>query len=681
MLKFLRKYQKIMLAIFVVVLMIAFVAPQLFQQMGTKPDKIKVATLDGSPVTAGQIRIANAETRMLDSLSPLILPGILGLDQTHRGEHWLLLRHEAEAAGFVGDMEDGRSFVDDVAFQTARLALQQQFGQFADQALQMPQYQERIVQMAQEMAARVGAAGGPVGMTEQDGLRTLAAARGVMRMKEAYVTAARPSPALTVATARRYGDAATINYVMLPASLVAGEIPDPTAEELAAHFELYKNGEPGSGAYGIGYKQSQRIKLEWLVVDRAQLAGSITPDRVELRKLYDANRAKYTGEYEVERELVRGDYLSQRADELVEEIGRILRAEVLRTTRRLEQDGPYKKLPADWSAHRPRLEAVAQAIVENIERSKGVKIPLPRVEIRDAAWLDQAATAALPEIGGSTVRAGNTQAPFAAYAFQVRELGGLPALGLQVGLTEINAPATDARGNQYYFTVTDAREASAPESMDEVATLKDDWKSIRAYERLAAELPVYEQLGRTETLEAVARLVAGDGGTPVVPVVDVEVGRERVQAPDPELDQQSFRDAIMDAAEKLDPRLPPEQVSANPAATLGHALPLSRSVVVAKIKSLSPITVEQYRGLAVGVTVRATMFEVQEVATEDPSVVNPFNFEAMKTRLKYAEIAGTREEETKGPEKAAGTGPTGGEPGGTPAATPAAGSPAPASGS
>ncbi len=645
MLKFLRKYQKIMLAIFVVVLMVAFVAPQLFQQLGSKPDKIKVATLDGAPVTAGQIRQANAETRMLESLSPLILPGILGIDQNNRGEHWLLLRHEAERAGFIGDVEDGRAFVDDVAFQTARLALQQQFGQFADQALQMPQYQERIVQMSQDMAARIGESGGPVGMTEQDGLRTLAAARGVMRLKEAYVTAARPSPALTVATARRYGDAATINYALLRSSLMVGEIPEPTPEELAAHFERFKNLEPGSGEFGIGYRQSQRIKLEWLVVDRAQLAGSITPDRVELRKLYDANRATYTGEYEVERERVRGDYLSRRADELVEEIGRVLRAEVLRTARRLEQEGPYKKLPADWDTQRPRLEAIAQAIVESIERSKGVRIPLPRVEIRDAVWLDQAATAALPDIGSSMVRAGNTQAPFAAYAFQVRELGGLAALGLQVGLTEINAPAQDAKGNQYYFTVTDAREASAPESMDEISTLKDDWKSLRAYERLVAELPVYEQLARTETLEAVGRLVAGDGGTPVVPVVDVEVGRDRVQAIDAEINVQSFRDAVMDAAEKLDPRLPPEQISADPTATLGHALPLARSVVVAKIKGLSPMTVEQYRGLAVGVTVRATMFEVQEIASTDPSAINPFNFEAMKSRLKFAEITRAKPDE------------------------------------
>jgi len=647
MLKFLRKYRKIILAGFIVILMVAFVAPQLVQQLGAKPTDIKVATLDGEPVRAGEVQRAAAEVRMLDSLSPLILPGILMLDTTNRSEHWLLLRREAERGGFGGDVQDGRGFIDDVAFQTGRLALQQQFGQFADQALQMPQYQERIKQMAEEMAARLAQEGAVVGLTPDDALRTLAAARGVMRMKEAYVTAARPSPALAISTARRYGDSATINYVLLRSSSLADEVEAPTADELRAHFDRFKDVEPGAGEFGIGYRQPQRIRLEWLVVDRASLAGAVAPDRVELRKMYDANRGMYTGEYEVERERVRADYMARQADMLSEEVGRVLRAEVLRVVRRLEQDGPYRVLPGDWESQRPKLDAVAEAIVAGVEKSKGVRIPLPRVEIRDASWLDRESVAALPGIGSAVVRFGNNQAPFSEYAFQVKELGGMAALGLQAGVTEINAPAADASGNLYFFTILSAREASAPESMDEVPTLADDLKSIRAFERLVSELPVYEQLARTDSLEAVGQLVAGVGGIAPLPMIGVTVSRDRVVGGDPEVDTASLRDAVMDAAERLDPRTPVEELVKMPETALSHALPASRSVVVARIKSLSPMTVEQYRSLAVGVTVRATMFEVQEIVDAHPDAVNPFGFEAMRDRLKFAEITRKSAEEAK----------------------------------
>ena len=649
MLKFLRKYRKIILAVFIVILMVAFVAPQLIQQLGSKPTDIKVATLDGEPVRYGEVQRAAGEVRMLESLSPLILQGILGLDPNNRSEHWLLMRREAERAGYTGDVQDGRGFIDDVAFQTGRLALQQQFGQFAEQALQMPEYQERIKAMAEDMAARVGPEAGSVGMTYAEGMRTLAAARGVMRMKEAYVTAARPSPALAIETARRYGDSATVNYILLRSSSLLDEVPAPTEEEIAAHFERFKDKEPGSGDFGIGYRRPARIKLEWLVVDRAALAGAVTPDRVELRKMYDANRDTYTGEYEVERERVRGDYLARQADMLAEEVGRVLRAEVLRVARRLEQDGPYRALPSNWATQRPQLDAIAQAVVEGVEKSKGIRIPLPRVEIRDASWLDRDDVAEIPGIGAAVVRFGNNQAGFADYAFQVKELGGLAALGLQAGVTEINAPAVDQAGNLYYYTVLEAREASAPDSMAEIPSLVEDLKSIKAYERLVSELPVYEQLARSDSLEAVGQLVAGVGNTPAVPMVGVTVSRDRVMGGDPEVNTPAFRDAVMDAAERLDPRTPAAELVSLPETTVGLALPSSRSVAIARIKSLSPITVEQYRTLAVGVAIRATMFEVQEIVENAPDAVNPFQYELMKERMKFTEI--TR----KSPDEAAPT--------------------------
>lgn len=643
MLKFLRKYRKILLGGFVVILMVAFVAPQLLQQLGPSPEDRKIGTLDGRTVTSGELTRAAAEISALSSLNPY-LPQMIGIEQGHLGEHWLLLKHEAERAGLVGEAGDGREWIPEIATQTVRLELVSQFGGFAQYLLQQPEYQQRMMVIAQQMSESAPSVAARAGLTEDQLLKALSTARGVIRLKEAYFLAARPSPAQMAMVGRRLGDRATVNYLFVPGSTLASEVPDPSEDELRAHFERFADVEPGTGEFGIGYKRPARVKVEWLAVEKAAIANAIPVDRVELRKMYESNRATYTGEYEAERERVRTDYLETRTADIMTEIGRVVRAEVLKATRRLENDGGFKVLPPDWESTRPTLDAIARTVVDTIRQTKGVEIPLPRVEVRDTAWLDAEGVQALPGIGGAVVRVGNNQLPFARYAFEARELGGNPALTLQAGLTEIDTQTTDQAGNQYYFTIREARPPARPDSMQEVPTLVADYKAVKGYEKLLAELPVYEQLARTDSLEAVGAMIAGDGGVPLLPQVGVPLSRSAVQGIDPTVNTEPFRNAVMDAALKLNPDATPEELAAAPESTVSVAMPEKLGVAIAKIKAVEPFTLEQFRRVASQLALEASAMEAAELI-EQLASSDPFKYDTMARRHAYV-MAGRDDDDT-----------------------------------
>lgn len=643
MLKLLRKYRTLLLAMFIVILMVAFVAPQAIQELGPNPMKQKAGSIAGEPFTVADLQRAASEVRMLETIDPVITL-LIGLEQGRQPEHWMLLTREAQRAGLVGEGEDGRDWLPEVATQIERLILSRNLGAQAQQymslILQSPQVQQQIADRVATMQSRVAGAAGSAMLTEQDGFRALAAARGIIRLKDAYVFAARPTTSQTVSAARRFRDAATIDYLFLPASALAGESPEPTDEELAAHYEAYASVDPGTGEFGIGYRRPARVKVEWLTIDRNSITGALPVDRVELRKLYESNRTKYPSEYEVEREIVKADYLEARTAEIVNEVVRIVRAEVLKATRRLEVEGTYKKLPEAWATERPRLEQIAQTVVDSIRTIKGVTIPLPRVESRDAAWSDAQTLSALPGIGGSVVRLGNVQAPFPQFALQVKELEGNPSLGLQVGLTQIDTPAEDVSRNLYFFTVLESRPPSPPDSMAEVATLRDDWKAIKGYERLVAEQGVYETLARTDSLDAVARLIDTDGTKLLFPTHAVMISRAGAATGDPNIQDRAFSDAVMDAVSALDPKLTPDAIQSEPAAVVGVAIPARLGVAIARVREIQPYTVEQFRVEAVGMVAQAAAMEVEAVA-ESVGSINPFTYEAMVKRMRF-ESAGEK---------------------------------------
>ena len=102
MFKLLRKYNKLLLAIFGVLLMITFLIPQAMSQFARESGsrRATIATVgDGDRVTGEQWHQVQTELDLLQKAGASI-PG-LGPIRDIKPEHWYLLTREAAAAGLV----------------------------------------------------------------------------------------------------------------------------------------------------------------------------------------------------------------------------------------------------------------------------------------------------------------------------------------------------------------------------------------------------------------------------------------------------------------------------------------------------------------------------------------------------------------------------------------------------
>ncbi|HCT44575.1 MAG TPA: hypothetical protein DF699_05135, partial [Phycisphaerales bacterium] len=97
---------------------------------------------------------------------------------------------------------------------------------------------------------------------------------------------------------------------------------------------------------------------------------------------------------------------------------------------------------------------------------------------------------------------------------------------------------------------------------------------------------------------------------------------------DPNLNDEAFRDAVLEAAGDLDPLVDPEAVSADPIA-VGVALPASRSLALARLIAPRPLTLEEYRLRASQAIQQSAGLELMESGYLE---TNPFSFESLSER-------------------------------------------------
>lgn len=623
MLKGLRKHNKWILVVGGSLLMIAWLMPQGIKQLGPSRSGPVQGTLDGRKVRSVEFSQYSAELQVVRALIPTIMDNLLGSGERNQSEtaHWLLLTQEAEDAGFVGGPQDGADWLQEIAPSFAYQAMfeqaRSQFPQLSEQLFQqfiLPGKQKELQQQIDQLRdyfAGVGLqrAAGSVRMTTDEALQAVAKAKGVYRMEMAYVSAPRASDRLALARAKKWGDRATTDVVFIPSDLLLAGVADPTDEELAAHFEKYRETIPGTGQFGVGYRLPQRIKLEYLKLDRAAIRQAIAVDPVDAYKEWQLNRDKFKGEFAAEKTKVEDSIRDRRADEVIQAAIQIIRAEVFKTIKRLDQDGKYRKIPDGWDASRPRLEDVAQAVQAQVADTTGVKIPLPTVVVKAAKWQNLSDLAADPDLAGARIQYASRELPLTQSAgrglppviFQLRELGVDSPLLLQTGIPAVEYPATDAARNVYFYTVLDARNESPADSLDEVRDEAiSDFKKIKAYDTLATRVDEFRNLAVAGGPSAVVDTFRDPNADPTkeppkLPTVsrDVSMSRVSVQG-DPQIDTEAFREALMGAAEKIDPLAEPTTYDAA-AATVVAPIPEHLGVAVARITAVHPLTWEMYR--------------------------------------------------------------------------------------
>ena len=255
--RLLRKYNRILLSVFGVGLMIVFLMPQLpdlMAQFGGRGSEIARMGDDGKVVTREDWQMVQQQVQILQrmegTLSPLPIIGQIGNDP----DRYYLLIHEASQAGLIGGNASAGIGPDEI------LALSQQIG-FPPAAVR----------------------------------QTLINYTGIRRYLGRILTAGRLSDRRLKHESRRMLDGVDARYVGIAAT--ADNAPVPSEADQAAHFDTWGDVEPGEGDHGFGYRLPDRAAVEWIAIPRTAVEDSVrravAADDLEARKFWRRNQARF----------------------------------------------------------------------------------------------------------------------------------------------------------------------------------------------------------------------------------------------------------------------------------------------------------------------------------------------------------------------------------------------------
>lgn len=630
----------------------------------------------------------------IPSGAPTVTLKQLGCDTM---EHYLLLATEAEREGMIGGAADAQRVLEESRDALAAAAAAtdlQRGGEGSTHAINfLMSFRPDPTAKPEDAAARdkaredyLGFANGPgltnlkrsvmasAQLTEPEFERAVATYRGICRMFENFASVGRYSDRRIVNTARRFGEAVEADFVQVPADRIIARVAEPTAEEISAHYEKFKNVEPGTGANGIGYRKPPRVKVEWLTLDKAKIGASIRLQETHVREKWDAKHPGGTAEqFAKDKASMELELRAAYAEDVIRIADLKFREIASEAARAYPAQGKFRAVPAEWRSGALKLDDLAAQIAAGVkaettqpdERERWqspVEIPAPAVGA-ETGWRSAEELAQLPGIGAASLVRGTERLGFNTAALEVRELDAETRLFTQVGLLPVfDRPVADVQGNHYYFRITAARPAGEPESLDEVREqVIKDLKRLKAFDLLKADVEKAAQSSEQIGLDAVVTAFATPSSdvslTPAAPLVirrKLSVAREDVRAGGSgasdevvkALNVAAFRDAVFAKASLLDARVPAASQAAS-ARTVWTMLPESLSAVVARIEKLGPITVEKVRQADAGIVNAARRDELGPF--EQWVGQSPYTFEALKTRLNYKPV---RESEEKSPDKA-----------------------------
>ncbi|MCA9304870.1 MAG: hypothetical protein KC996_12185 [Phycisphaerales bacterium] len=649
MLKFIRKYQLFILVIGGSLLMVVFLLQPILTKLSPNPAKAKIATLEsGKKITSGDRQMAGFELEVVSRIYPRLMAplaqGGIGITpvESDQSMHWYLLTKQAMDAGLVGDAADGLNWISIIAQREAYAQTRQELMQGLITEVTP---EERMNELTQLLTATLtrnanSAAGMIPGYTQDDVYRSIAKARGIERLKSIYEGIPAFSDLGAIQAAHLSFDAIAVNATLIPGALLADSIADPTEEQLQAFFDEYKDQFPGQSDFGVGYQQPTRVKLAYLMLDRNTFMNAVQIDRVELVKIKTQNPDTYPGDFASERLKIERKYREDKSNEMLIEADRVIRAQVLASTRGLPSEEGVFELPEDWENRRPKLEQIAQAVADSISEQFHVNIPTPTINVYANAWMDASEMSALEGYGTANYRIGNQQFPtYAIPAILTAEKN--PGLNIQPGLPLADPPATDQIGNRYYATVLEINDAGPADSIDDAGRQRviNDYKAIRGYEQLIAHTDELKaKLAETGDLQDAinaALALAPEDATAPATLQNILVRRDTIDrgrltpSVNPGLNTESFRSAVLHAAAGIDQLAAPDSIP-NADRAIAVPLPASKSLALATIVAPRPMTTEQFRAQYGQVIQSETMAEFVEA---NDSQTYPFSYESLTKRF------------------------------------------------
>ena len=596
MFKFLRKYNKYILAVGGTLLLITFLIPfaftNLLPRMGQGRGTWATVGLDKrQKISYGDLQLVQIEMRVLDSAAAqLQLP--IPID---RAEYWFLLSREAEQAGLVPATATILP-TDQGAQQLALLA----------SVINLPpawslDYRVHFIR------------------------QTLAKVQGVPQLQRLYLDSDKYSDRRLKRLARRLYHRVNLQPLVIEAS--AEGDGQHSRQALRKQLEKYADVVPGAGEMGFGYRLPPRARIEWLVIPtdtvRAMIDAGDKLNPVALRVHWRRNIASFPDpqpDTEIPPE-VRDDLLEKLTKETLTSLGRSA-TEPLQSARRLDKDGDYLKIPDGWQG------LAFQQLALDLQAEYG--IALPEYHAIGNRWLTADELTELEGIGAAiTNKFGNEPVGLSALVMGARSLGR-SAMPIQIGIA---GPLLHGRdGSIFIFRITDTDADRAPASVDEVMQqLVTDLNRLENYRKLA------------DTAQSIRQVAANDGLLALAMLYDTAVDRTTsmtlgFSASLPVIGgAPEAAEAIIDHAMAL-PRDVPLSDLPEEDRVLVFPLADQLSLLVVRLLDQSPLTEEDFRTYMQYGLVQSRLLN-EEISDLDPDE-SAFGYKALAERHGFELTAG-----------------------------------------
>ena len=639
MFKFLRKYDKWILAIGGSLLLITFLVPQAIQGLSEYSAQTGAswATVgkSGQKITQGEADMLRRQARLIDSMGPNAFLNQLGAGGDPA--HWYLLLREAEEAGLVGGPASGYELA-------AQMASNGGEGVSPEQVVSL--------------------LGSRAGLNYDQALETLADIQGVSRLIALVSTAGRFSDTRLRGTAARKSLGVSADVVLLDARTdTTIEVPEQDEAAIRSQLEAHAEDLSGEGDRGFGYRVPDRLRIEWFTIPRAEVEASLENDPalgpIELRKAYQRNPEKFGGgaistsvnppTFSENEEAVRSTLLKELVDERMRAIAKFSDDRLQFPRRSLKRSGLHYILPEDWADRRTSLTDLASQIASDFA------IPAPTVDSTGDEWVVSEDLADADRFGpladAGTELFGRNRSTVSQLAPNLREFGGTDTIPIQNGVAFPALTTTD--GDLVVARVTDADPSHAPEDLEMVRDeVVSDLQAVVRYETLLDRLSSIEATARTEGVRA----VANEYDVPVEFAADIrEANLEFLIQYGLEISSQipglgSDPDAIsgvIDRAIEIDPTSP---LLDQPAEGRIFAIPLPErlAVLLVSVERISPLTIEDWRRLSGNLAPLQAAFS-RDLGEFDPAEV--FGIDALTERHDFMLTRASQDDEEDGAEE------------------------------
>lgn len=511
MMKFFRKHNKQLLAIFMAGLMIVFIGGSALQGLMTPKTNPVVANSNYGPVTLLDQNSANSQTNLLEMMGLDWRRPIPGGGKPLDTVDWIMLRREAKALGAEVTPDAVRASATDESFF------------------------QRINDVAQRLRVKPEVIH-----------RAMADYRSVQQAVMSVAGSTVPSEAELLSTARDALETVRIRAVLLPAEAFVDGNKQFSDAEIQTQFDKYREKEQGKGL-SFGYFRPPSLKVQYIEIDRQKIAAAVgvaNLDRKaksyyeEHRNTDPAFRTKETppGPDPAAAGLIEGPPAPPFVPYLDWESAKDIAVEALRkenanqAAERIANwivqyaDESWLEVERGKDGYKIAPESVAKLdYYDDVVRHIPTTMAFPdAVTVSMTDFFSAEEAPGVPDLGGAAFRTGpGVPQSFAALAFRTKAI--VPTLPSEERSSAVDylAPFQSCRfpltgdktGNLYVFRVVDAKPARPPESVAEVRDqVVKDLRLSRAYEAAKTRAESLRACSATQSLseayQADADLVA-----------------------------------------------------------------------------------------------------------------------------------------------------------------------------